>query len=135
MPPARKRSVARRILLFGSIFVGGGILFLALCFGGLLLLGASQAGHNAGIATATPFPASTPNATILYQDPLTHNTNGWANIGSHCFFQDNSYHVENNTVCFAPAGNFGDANITVQARQLAGSLLHPYGIVFRRNES
>ncbi len=131
-PPARKRSVARRILLFGSIFVGGGILFLALCFGGLLLLGASQAGHKAAIPTITPFPATTPNATILYQDSLTSPSSGWANDGSRCFFQDSSYYVQNNTACYAPAGNIADANFTVPAKQVAGSLNAAYGIMFRR---
>jgi hypothetical protein len=133
-PPPRKPSVARRILVFGGIFLGGGLLFLCLCIGGLFLLGASQAGHKAGIATATPFPGTTPNATILYQDPLTSPTSGWANDGSRCFFQDSSYYVQNNTVCYAPAGDISDANFTVQAKQVAGSLNAAYGIIFRRED-
>lgn len=79
----------------------------------------------------TPSPTSTPNETILFQDPLTSNTNGWAN-DSHCFFQNNSYHIKDNYVCYTPIDNVVDETISVQVKQVAGSVLYPYGIVFRR---
>lgn len=70
--------------------------------------------------------------SVLFSDPLTTDNNGWSSDGSHCFFQDLSYHVKNNIVCYSSVGSFSDALISVQVKQVAGSLLLPYGLVFRR---
>lgn len=68
---------------------------------------------------------------LPFQDALTSNTNGWKEANGQCFFQDNSYHIENGYTCFAPVVQASDVNITVQARQLSGPLTQHYGIVFR----
>jgi hypothetical protein len=134
MPPARKTSVARRVFLYGGMSVGLIVVLLVLCIGGLAFIG-SRASHNTGSATVTPFPGTSPGATILFQDALTSDTgSGWAN-DSDCFFQNASYHVKGGYFCPAPAGNIGDANITVQAKQLVGPLDIGYGIGFRRSST
>ena len=69
---------------------------------------------------------------VLFSDPLTTDINNWSNDGNHCFFQGQAYHVKNNSVCYASIGNIGDATISVQVKQVDGSLLLPYGLVFRR---
>ncbi|HEY7350541.1 MAG TPA: hypothetical protein VH599_19690 [Ktedonobacterales bacterium] len=130
--PSRKTSRARRIFLYGGLSVGLIAFGAALCLGGLIFLGLQQqANLKKSVATATPFPGTAAGATILFQDALTSNINSWPEE-SHCSFHDNAYHIKNNFACFAPAGNFGDENITVQAKQVAGSLRYAYGIVFRR---
>lgn len=70
--------------------------------------------------------------SVLFSDPLTTDNNGWSSDGSHCFFQNLAYHVKNNIVCYSSVGSIGDATISVQVKQVAGSLLLPYGLVFRR---
>ena len=133
-PPRRQPSRARRALLYGGISVGLLALAIGLCVGCSLLIGFEQAKLTASIPTATPFPGTTPGATIIFQDALTSNINRWAD-DSHCFFQDNSYHIKDSYLCYAPAGNIGDAQITVQAKQVAGSLLVGYGIAFRHTST
>lgn len=131
--PPRRRSRARRIFLFRGLAAGLLLLGCILAVGGLYFIG-SQFRPRTTMAAITPFPGTTPGSTILFQDPLTSNTNGWAETNGRCFFQDNAYHIANNTVCYAPAGNFSDENIIAQAKQIAGALNHPYGIVFRRRD-
>ena len=84
-------------------------------------------GHQANGSTSIPG-----TNTILFSDPLTSDINNWSSDSSHCFFRDNAYHVKNNIVCYSSAGSIGDASISVQAKQVAGSPLLPYGLVFRR---
>jgi hypothetical protein len=133
-PPARKTSTARRVLLFGGLSAGLLILALILCVGGLYFIGLQASHNHQGLATMTPFPGTTPGATILFQDPLTSATAGWTN-DNHCFFQDNAYHIKDGYACYAPAGNIGDATITAQVEQIAGTPGVGYGIAFRRTST
>lgn len=122
-PAKPGRSRRRRNLL--SLVV---IIIIAACAGGyVIFLGHGRQSNNS---------SQTPNSgtNVLFSDPLTSNANGWAS-DAHCFFQDNTYHIKDNFLCYAPAGNFSDANITVQAKQVAGSLRYGYGIVFRRTST
>lgn len=84
--------------------------------------------HNQVAATPTT------NETILFKDPLTSNANGWLDSNGRCYFQDQAYHIKD-YICYAPVGDISDANITVQAKQVAGPLIYPYGIVFRLDSS
>lgn len=77
-------------------------------------------------------PALPASNAALFSDPLTTNVKNWSIDKDHCFFQDQAYHVKNNIVCYSSAGSIGDAQISVQVKQVAGSLLLPYGLVFRR---
>lgn len=124
-PPRKSKS---------GLIIGILLVLVVVLAGGL---GVSLYALNARTrSTSAPGPTPTPtfDETVLFQDPLTSDTFGWANDAnkSHCFFQDNSYHIKDNYYCLAPAGQFDDATISVQVKQVAGPLLHPYGIVFRR---
>ena len=129
--PTGKTRKTRRVLL--SLL--STTLIIGFCIGCPFAVLYVQAAHNANLATATPLPQTTPGAAILFQDPLTNDTRGWADTNGNCFFQDNAYHIKDNYVCYAPAGIISDANITVQARQLTGSLLEPYGMIFRQTST
>ncbi len=111
------------------------VIIFVVCAGCILGILLIQSPHKANFATATPLPGTTPGASVLFQDPLTSNANGWSDTTGNCFFQDNAYHVKDNYICFAPAGIISDANISVQAKQVAGSLAEPYGIVFRQTSA
>ena len=128
MPLPAPPRPARRALLIGGILL---VVVLVACVGGAYLLQKNRA----GLATATPFPGTTPGATIIYQDALTSPSSGWSNDNSHCFFQDGAYHIKDGYVCYSPAGNIGDGQITVQTKQLAGSTMVGYGIALRRTSA
>jgi hypothetical protein len=124
-PPRKSKS---------GLIIGILLVLVVVLAGGL---GVSLYALNARTrSTSAPGPTPTPtfDETVLFQDPLTSNTNGWHTDAneSHCFFKDTSYHIKDNYYCLAPAGQFGDATISVQAKQVAGPLRYPYGIVFRR---
>lgn len=129
--PAGKPRRTRRMLLY----ILSTTLIVVLCAGCTFAILFVQAAHKTSFATATPFPGTTPGPTILFQDPLTNDTNGWGDTNGNCFFQDQAYHIKDNYICYAPAGIISDANISVQARQVAGSLVEPYGIVFRQTST
>jgi hypothetical protein len=78
---------------------------------------------------ATVKPTVTPNEAIVVQDALATNTLGWPKT-SHCFLQDQSFHVKDNRYCYA-GKPYTDARITIQAMQIDGPTDSPYGIVFR----
>ena len=86
---------------------------------------------TATTATASPTPTSTGTGAVLYQDAFTSEATGWSN-DSHCFFEKNSYHVRDGYLCYAPAGNIGDGNFSVDAYQVSGDPVWFYGIVVRR---
>jgi hypothetical protein len=78
------------------------------------------------------FPTLPGSSAVLFSDPLTSDINNWSIDNNHCFFQDQAYHVKNNIVCYSSAGSIGDATFSIQVKQVAGALLLPYGLVFRR---
>jgi hypothetical protein len=80
-----------------------------------------------GTATVTP----TLSERVFFQDPLTANTNGWADDGTNCSFHNDGYHVANGFICFAPAGSFGSVSVSVTTRQIAGPITEFYGLVLR----
>lgn len=79
---------------------------------------------------ATAVPTSTATPTIMFSDPLTSNAYGWSS-DQHCFFRADGYHIRNGWMCYAPAGEFTDSVVTVQAKEISGGTGYPYGIVFR----
>ena len=122
--PVRKRSRKRRNL----VALGVIICIVAAC---VVYSHFTFAGPSNSPTSSNPIPGT----NVLFSDPLTSDTTGWSTDTNHCLFQDNAYHVKNDIVCFAPAGNIDDANITVQAKQVAGPLIDGYGISFRRASS
>jgi hypothetical protein len=102
----------------------------------IVILGACAGyGYLTFVVHGGPKPTSAtniPDTNALFSDPLTSDINGWSVIDSHCFFQDNTYHIKDSVVCFAPyTHSVSDASITVQAKQVAGPLTQLYGIIFR----
>jgi hypothetical protein len=120
--PGYRRSRKWRNLLIAAVAT---FLIAACIVSGYYVFGLS--GPQTRSLPAIPGPHS-----VLFSDPLTTNINGWSSDINHCFFQDLAYHVKNNIVCYSSVGSIGDATISVQVKQIAGSLLLPYGLVFRR---
>lgn len=118
--PARK-SRRKRKFLFAAIII---LVVAAGAIYGYYTLGIP--GHL--VSGSTTIPGTN---TVLFSDPLTTNINNWSSDSSHCFFEANAYHIKNNSVCYSSAGSIGNASISVQAKQVAGSPLLPYGLVFR----
>jgi hypothetical protein len=76
-------------------------------------------------------PTATAVETVVFSDPLTSATHPWPQDGAHCLFQNGSYHTLKDFICFAPVGVISDANISVQVKQLSGTVDNFFGIVFR----
>lgn len=89
------------------------------------------AGAGAGLQSATPTATAPQNA--LLNDPLTSGAYGWSSSTSHCYFDQDGYHINNGYYCNAPIGAVADGRVTVMVEQIAGSTLAPYGISFRVN--
>lgn len=127
-PPKRSRTG-----LIVGVIITIVVIIVACSAGGLYL--ASQAGNltttDIGVATATAGPSPTPSPTVLYQNTLTSSQSDWLDDGSNCFFKSDGYHITNGYVCFAPIGDQGNVNISVQVKQTTGKTTDPYGIAFR----
>jgi hypothetical protein len=107
------------------------VLIVALVGVSVAAVVALSSNHNQatpGGASVGPTPTATPN--VVFFDPLTSNVNGWL-TDSHCSFASDGYHVKANYLCFAPAGQFGDASISVKVQQINGDIHWFYGLVFR----
>lgn len=127
MPPKRRNSalVGLLIALIVAVVAGSGVL--------VYLVAAGQhnpSGPQGATASATNTAAATSNYSIVFQDPLTSNANGWSN-DSYCHFSSDGYHVTNR-ICYAPAGTFTDFALSVQTTQVSGINREFYGVVFRR---
>ena len=76
-------------------------------------------------------PTATVPANALLNDPLTSDTYGWSSNTSHCYFDQDGYHINNDYYCSAPIGAVADGRVTVTVKEIAGSTKYPYGISFR----
>ncbi|HEX9068701.1 MAG TPA: hypothetical protein VF807_08020 [Ktedonobacterales bacterium] len=134
-PPRRKRSPLSLIIgiVVASVLVAGGCVATVAAAPGLLSRLAAQ--RQLGGANATPVASLEPGAWthIAYQDSLTSDHGGWS--VTHCRFAGDGYHVSPGYVCFAPAGAFQAAEVTVTVRQLAGDPGVAYGVAVRRVSS
>ncbi|MGH2516997.1 MAG: family 16 glycoside hydrolase [Ktedonobacterales bacterium] len=91
----------------------------------------TQTGNTGGTATATaPAATATTASNTLFQDSFNDSSSGWSN-DSHCAYASDGYHIKDGYICFAPAGSFSDAKVTVTAKQLSGSTQEGFGIGFR----
>lgn len=95
---------------------------------GIALVGHGSPSVSGG--TVTGAPTTTPGVRVVFSDPLTSNTNGWAD-DSYCHFGTGGYHVSNR-VCYAPTGSFAATIVSVQASQVSGPINVFYGLVLRR---
>ena len=92
---------------------------------------------TASILAATPtlpVATATPTHRVVFQDPLTADTNGWS-TDDHCFFAADGYHIKNGWECFAPAGRFTAFDVSVEAKQISGIDNYPYSVLFRIDDS
>lgn len=132
LPPAMPPRKSRAGWIIGTL-----VVIIVLLAGGLgvslyKLQGQSgQTNKQSAAATTLPIPTPTPAETVLFQDPLTSNVNGWL-VDSHCLFKDGSYHIVASYICYAPAGSNSDATFSVDAQQLSGPLVWFYGLMARR---
>jgi hypothetical protein len=89
---------------------------------------------GAPIAQAGETPTATVPANALLNDPLTSDAYGWSSSTSHCYFDQDGYHINNGYMCFAPIGAIADGVVTVTVKEIAGPTKYPYGITFRYNK-
>lgn len=131
-PPARKSPL-------GAIFKGIGAVLLFLLLVGAVRLGAyavaSGAFRQLSLAGASGSSTSVaPWSNVVFSDSLKTNNGMWANENG-CQFKSDGYHVSQGYDCYAPAGDFQDAQVTVTAAQDVGRTDAYYGLVFRRVSS
>ncbi len=140
MPPAPPRKSP--IGLIVTLIVVA-VALLCTCTVGTRLVALNVAVKTTNVASriaspvsSTPTPAATPTAvrTVVYQNTFAANANRWTQ-DSHCFEGTGGYHIANNYACYAPIGAQTDVDISVKAKQLTGGTLHPFGIVFGRDDT
>jgi hypothetical protein len=136
-PPPRR---GKTITIISSILV----VIALLVAGGAALVLSRQSGNTSGPVgaqtsyspTSTTGPRATATSTtstgnVIFHDDFSSNTSGWTN-DSHCFYGSDGYHIPDGYICYAPAGQFGDAIVSADMKQTAGEITWFYGIVFRR---
>lgn len=96
---------------------------LVLCILGVAACGAGPTSTSA--ASATPS-----GPTVLFQDALTPSSTGWSSDAD-CVLKSDGFHFTASVICFAPADDARNVDISVQARQVSGPTTVFYGIVFR----
>jgi hypothetical protein len=142
-PPAMMTAAGRekrttRLVGMG-VALGGVVLalgFLAVRFGLRAGLGALVAGTGL-VPAATPTANAGPTPAVLqtYVSSLTTlGAANWANDG-HCAPKTDGYHIVGNFVCSAPFGTSTNLDISVRVKQTSGTVLAPYGVVWRATQS
>jgi hypothetical protein len=124
-PPKPRRNP---IALIVGLSVGIPLVLIIACVTGALLIARS---HTSSTVISTPSGTTSLSYTQLFTDPLTSNTNSWAN-DTHCFFQPDGYHVKGGYLCYAPVGNISNGIVSVDVKQISGPITYFYGIVIRR---
>lgn len=109
----------------------GGVVALVVVLIVALAVGIGILGQKPIVNTPGGSATATAQSNVLLDDPLTSNANGWASDGTHCYFANDGYHIADGYYCDAPIGDIGDGSITVTVKQISGSTLYPYGIMFR----
>jgi hypothetical protein len=85
------------------------------------------AGAGAAMAALT-----SRNGPVLFSDALTSDSGHWPTDAS-CSFQPDGYHIADGRICYADAGDFSNADVSVQLRQVSGPTAGVFsGIAFRR---
>jgi hypothetical protein len=78
-------------------------------------------------------PPASPTATSaqVFTDGLLTNHNGWL-TNADCVFKADGYHLTRGYLAYAPVADTTNFDTSVQVTQKAGTVLAPYGLVFRR---
>jgi hypothetical protein len=115
------------------------VVVLAVCTGGTIFavrslgnLKSIRSLRTVTVASPTPAPTATamPVRTVIYQNSLASNADGWSNDVGKCFWKSDGYHVTNSYECYAPTGAQTSVDVSVRAQQVSGGPTTPYGIVF-----
>jgi hypothetical protein len=84
------------------------------------------------VAALTSKSGGTNASNVIYSNALTSASSDWS-TGGQCNFANDGYHIKNGFICYAPAGDLGDATATVDVKQLSGSTTAAdFGIALRR---
>ena len=111
--------------------------------GALLLLAACGGTAGGAPAAPTPTPTSSPTPSpapqaLAFQDPLTAPDQfDWQNGGG-CTFKTDGYHIDTAVICLAPnppVAPFANGTVSVQAKQISGTITQGYSLVFRASGS
>jgi len=114
-----------------GLYIALGVTALALLLSGSAVAGLALATQGRLLGpVATPPPAAMPTPNIIFYDPMTASTSGWAN-DSYCFYGTDGYHVKAGYICFAPVGDLTRFDVSAQVKQVAGDTNWFYGLVFR----
>lgn len=125
-PPKKKLSVGLIVGIVVAIVVVVGVVAIA----GLYAIGKNAQANQAKVqATQTASARETATAPI-YQNSLKGQPTGWPNNGD-CVLKSDGLHVLNSVICLAPTDDLTNVDVSVQAQQIKGSTLSPYGIVVR----
>jgi hypothetical protein len=126
-PPARRTGITIAAIVGAILLV---VVVAGGAFGVLAYVAHGDIGNPFIQATPAPSPTPTPAPVVVFQDPLLSNAFGWY-VGTNCYFRADGYHIKNGYYCYPAGSRFGDATISVDARQVAGTPEVPYGIAFR----
>lgn len=89
-------------------------------------------GAAVAVAALTSKSGGTNASNVIYSNALTSASSDWS-TGGQCNFASDGYHIKNGFICYAPAGDLGDATATVDVKQLFGSTTAAdFGIALRR---
>ncbi len=71
-------------------------------------------------------------SNVIYSNALTSASDNWS-TGGQCNFASDGYHIKNGYICYAPAGDLGDATDSVDVKLVSGSTTAAdFGITLRR---
>jgi hypothetical protein len=84
------------------------------------------------VVALTSKSGGTNASNVIYSNALTSASSDWS-TGGQCNFASDGYHIKNGYICYAPAGDLGDATDSVDVKQLSGSTTAAdFGITLRR---
>jgi hypothetical protein len=115
---ARKKGRSRVVWLIGSIVTAMALVLLA-----------RYALQHVPRTTGTTNPGL--NNAQVFTDGLLSNKNGWL-TNTDSVFKADGYHLTRGYPAYAPVADATNFDVSVQVTQTAGTVLAPYGLVFRR---
>jgi hypothetical protein len=116
-----------------GLIVGVVLAVVVVACAGLGFAAYALSPHNGqpNTSTGAGTPTATSGATIVFQDSLTSNTNGWYVQAPYCQFAHGGYQIGDDSICLSPSQAVGNATISVRARQISGATNATFGIVMR----
>jgi hypothetical protein len=134
MERLQTQPIRRLAHAIGPVLIGGlAALFVAGLVAVALLLIAPTKPDAAQLRQRTAASAAATQAALrgVFTDPLLSNQNGWL-TNTDCVFKADGYHLTRGYLAYAPVADATNFDVTVQVTQTTGTVLAPYGLVFRR---